>query len=535
MLRFPAELRAIVIGNGSSPFPLRIAVACRADLVQAWQQRCIDSLFQDGRAVWAAVIDTTEATAGYPPLPPLFRPAAQRTAPLEVGAHAPVRIAPSSAGSLDCDVVLSFIDADAGAIACKPRLGLWHFLFGREDRSSGEPACFWECYHDDGVVCAALLARMPDGSSSVLRAGAIAVSATSFTRSVDRALDEVARWPSLALATPSASAPFPRGTMSSAAPRANAAAAVSLLARIAWRRIARSFDVLFADKWSVGIARCSIDGFLTACDWPRVAWLAEPADPDYRADPFGAAVDGRTWALVERFDGASARGRIEAFEIADGAWCEPGVVAMTADAHMSFPFLLRDGDSLYCVPEVLGQRAVTLYRALEWPSRFAKAAVLLEAFDAVDTVIVRHGGRWWLFCTDLREPRHHRLHAFYADRLEGPYAAHARNPVKIDPRSAGCAGTPFVVDGVLYRPAQDCSRSYGGRVVINRVVELTPTAFREEEAAIVEPSGAYPAGVHTLSSLGEMTLVDGKRRAFTLRRLLWRLIRRSRRRRDRAE
>ena len=60
-------------------------------------------------------------------------------------------------------------------------------------------------------------------------------------------------------------------------------------------------------------------------------------------------------------------------------------------------------------------------------------------------------------------------------------------------------------------------------VAINRVTELTPHTFREEVATVVTPHARYPAGVHTLSALGPMTLVDGKRRAFTLRRVAWRL------------
>ena len=78
------------------------------------------------------------------------------------------------------------------------------------------------------------------------------------------------------------------------------------------------------------------------------------------------------------------------------------------------------------------------------------------------------------------------------------------------------AGTPFWVDGALYRPAQDCSSTYGARVQINRILVLTPTDFSEEVVACVEPDsrGLYPRGLHTLSSLGRQTLVDGKRSVF---------------------
>jgi hypothetical protein len=69
---------------------------------------------------------------------------------------------------------------------------------------------------------------------------------------------------------------------------------------------------------------------------------------------------------------------------------------------------------------------------------------------------------------------------------------------------------------VLYRPAQDCSRTYGGRVIINRVHTLTPVAFHEEAVVAVNPdsAGPYPSGLHTLSQVGTITLIDGKRMRF---------------------
>ena len=61
------------------------------------------------------------------------------------------------------------------------------------------------------------------------------------------------------------------------------------------------------------------------------------------------------------------------------------------------------------------------------------------------------------------------LHIWWSDDLFGQWRPHAANPVKIDARSARPAGTPFVHAGTLYRPAQDCSHTYGGAVAICRV------------------------------------------------------------------
>ena len=52
--------------------------------------------------------------------------------------------------------------------------------------------------------------------------------------------------------------------------------------------------------------------------------------------------------------------------------------------------------------------------------------------------------------------------------------------------------------------------------MINRVIRLTPTEFSEEQVASIEldADSSYPDGVHTISTVGNITLVDGKRVVF---------------------
>jgi hypothetical protein len=190
--------------------------------------------------------------------------------------------------------------------------------------------------------------------------------------------------------------------------------------------------------------------------------------------------------------------------------------AVRPSVHASYPFLIEDGGKTYCVPETAHAGEVGLYESLEFPNRWAKVAVLLEGFAGVDPTVFRHEGRWWLMCTELGRDVDTALHLFYATDLRGPWTPHARNPVKIDVRSARPGGPPFVHEGALYRPAQDCSRHYGWRIAVQRVKDLSPTRFREETVTILEPSpdSRYPLGRHTLSAVGDVVLIDGHRRVF---------------------
>jgi hypothetical protein len=165
------------------------------------------------------------------------------------------------------------------------------------------------------------------------------------------------------------------------------------------------------------------------------------------------------------------------------------------------------------VPESCAAGEVALYRALRFPDEWQKVATLLAGFRGVDSTLVRWNERWWCFTSEKGDAHGSKLQLFHADELHGPWLPHPRNPVKIDVRAARGAGTPFVHEGALYRPSQDYSLKLEGRITLNRVVTLDRERFEEQPVATVGPfaSTPFPDKFHTLSALGEWTLVDGCR------------------------
>ena len=127
---------------------------------------------------------------------------------------------------------------------------------------------------------------------------------------------------------------------------------------------------------------------------------------------------------------------------------------------------------------------------------------------------MEHDGKVWAFTLIEGYTKNTELHLFYSETYDGPWTAHPLNPVKSNIRSARPAGTPFVHEGKLYRPSQDCASHYGSAITVNEVLVMTETEFREAEAFRVEPlaDSAYPYGLHTLSQVGDATLIDGARK-----------------------
>ena len=266
------------------------------------------------------------------------------------------------------------------------------------------------------------------------------------------------------------------------------------------------------DDWNIGIVDAPVATVLASRSIPAVQW-APGRVGHYAADPFGKW-DGETIEVFfedySRALGSASIARRKWSRSSGWAAAEP---VLDIGSHLSYPFVLEHEGHRMMLPESRASGRLALYRA-DGGRAWREAADLSLGVDVADATMLRHDGRWWLFAAraDRLNPATE-LFVWFADRPEGPWREHPLNPVVVDVRSARPAGPLFRVDGQLYRPAQDCSTGYGDRLAVKRVVTLTTERFEEEVVFFLdaERDGPYPAGLHTLTAVGDLTLVDGKR------------------------
>jgi hypothetical protein len=291
---------------------------------------------------------------------------------------------------------------------------------------------------------------------------------------------------------------------------------VALAARMAARRLRRLVaGALRHDAWNVGVLPAA-PGALVDGSRPEPRWM-KALPGRYLADPFGLDLDNRLHVLVEDYSLRRRKGVISHCEVGPDGVPGPPTEVLELPTHASYPYLLRHGGRIHLVPETAAAGEVALYEATHFPRGWERRATLLHGVAALDSTIFEHEGRWWLLCTVMEGGQPNlALHGWHAPDLLGPWTPHDANPLKRDVRSARPAGTPFVHQGALHRPAQDCARGYGRAVVINRVDALSPTDFAETPVAVLEPEsrGPYSRGLHTLAGVGSLTLVDGNRSRF---------------------
>ena len=531
---------------------LRFGIMCRGLRLPAWQAACIRALAADGLAAPALlIVDNDPPTragrlrrfVGRPErllfnlynhllVRPLVAPFREQDLDDLLG-HLPiVACSVVTRGSSQffededlrairryrLDFVLRFaFNVIRGEILEVARYGVWSFHHGDERAFRGSPAGFWELFHDrpdTGVILQRLSERLDNGT--VLRRGNFR-SAITWAGSLARIYGQAAAWPSdcvhriaagdtgfLTAAPELSTAPILRPPTNREFLRF-----VCRQSRRIAKRLARA--VLFADDWNIGVAHWPRQALLQDRTTAGVAWATPPAPGLHLADPMVCEEQGADRVYAEQFDYRRPA------RIVSLAWPQDfatGAVRCELDtgSHLSYPFVLAHEGKVYMAPESRALRRLSLLRRTadgEW-REFCRIA---DDVELTDPTLVRHAGRWWLFCCEQRGVMDTRLMIWHAPELGGPWQPHARNPVKLDVRSARPAGPLFEVAGTLYRPAQDCARSYGGAVAINRIEELSEQAFVESPVARLSaaPSGPYPDGVHTLVVGTDRVFVDGKR------------------------
>lgn len=274
-------------------------------------------------------------------------------------------------------------------------------------------------------------------------------------------------------------------------------------------KVQRKF--LYHRQWFVHIDRHASEP--TNCGFHDGIDLFPPNDR-FWADPFLWQHDGRCFVFVEELPFSAKKGHISVIECDESGQVLNCTKVLEEPWHLSYPYLFEWGGELWMLPESGHSRRVTLYRCESFPYRWVEAKVLMDNVRTADPTLIEHEGFWWLFINIAAEGEsiHEHLHLFQAPTPLGPYTPHPRNPIRQGTTGVRSAGTPYIRDGVLYRPAQDCAGVYGRRTIVNRVDVMTAEMFSETECATIEPGWRRDVlRTHTLSLREGWRAVDALR------------------------
>lgn len=283
---------------------------------------------------------------------------------------------------------------------------------------------------------------------------------------------------------------------------------------------------LFKDIWRPIIVDAPIAAIVDAGSLDDFELHMLPALPEftYDADPFGYWSGDILHIFVEHFDYRMGKGHIDVCTYDDRLHFIERRPVLREAWHLSYPCVFDADGETWMLPEACASGGVTLYRAVELPSRWEAAAKIMLDVAPVDATPLYHDGMWWLFyspATNIKDCLT-RLHVAYAADLTGPWTCHPANPVLVDDAGVRPGGAPILHRGQWILPVQDRTRGYGSAVRLLTIDQLDPSHFSARfTGRLAAPGNAapYKSGLHTLSSAGSVTLIDTKRSVASLKAL----------------
>jgi hypothetical protein len=423
----------------------------------------------------------------------------------------------------DLDVLINLSSRTlTGEILGAARLGIWSYRYADSDFYAGEPPHFWEMYEHSPVSGVDLQMETANEARTLCKSyfttfPSISVSRNRFapywgsTELVIRKLNELHRRGAEALTRNSTSSasdhkPIVRGTPT------NLEMAQWLGPALLGKALRYPFRRKVVQHWNIALrvsaqplfedpANGSLHGF---------RWIDSPPG-HFWADPFGFEHDGRNWLFFEDYSYSQKRAWISCAEISpDGSLSSPVVCLDNSERHYSYPYIFRDGDEIYMIPEAYDSESVDLYRCDRFPDKWSQVTTIFKG-KFVDTSVFYDQGLWWLLTTSADpNPRTSCLFLFYAESLTAKWRFHPSNPISTDVRNNRGAGRIFRNGARWIRPSQSCCPVYGYSFTLNEVTELSTEQYSERSLRSVTPEfWKGLRAVHTYNWVRNIELIDG--------------------------
>lgn len=397
--------------------------------------------------------------------------------------------------------------------------GVWEFRFGSGESYGGNPPCFWEIYNNEPVSSASLqrVFGIP-GSGIVLREGHLNTSST-YPRNLNQVFNLCIQWPyqvcvdlmnnnSGALRDHPAIICTPQGKNPS-----NIHIPVFLIR--SFLKTLKNFiaGVFILPRWNIGIVDKPVYTAVISPDSLDIHWCPLFPKDGFYADPFFIEDNNKLHIFFEEYSYKELKGHIAYTCYVNGKFSPPRAV-ITEPFHLSYPYLFTYRGSVYMVPECSEKNTVYLYAAEHFPWKWERINTLIDDYAGIDSTIFSYNGYWWLFSSDLNDGPHYNLKLFYSDNPLGNWRPHPQNPVKSDVRSSRPAGTPFIINGELYRPAMNNTEKYGAGITINKILTLDKSVFKETVFRTIylnKSNLPFSDRIHTVNGSNACTVVDGSK------------------------
>ena len=155
-------------------------------------------------------------------------------------------------------------------------------------------------------------------------------------------------------------------------------------------------------------------------------------------------------------------------------------IVISESFHLSYPYVFKNNNSFYMIPETTKTNSVRLYKAVEFPHNWKFVTKLLNGYH-VDPSIFKTDELWFLL-TETKKYPYGTLSLFFAENLTGPWKEHPKSPIiKDDHSRARPAGRVITLNENKIRFSQDSTKHYGDSIRAFKITKITEDDYEEKE------------------------------------------------------
>lgn len=256
--------------------------------------------------------------------------------------------------------------------------------------------------------------------------------------------------------------------------------------------------------WNIGFLENSIDDIVGGKSL-RPVWMKHSYKDRWFADPFVLDVDENyIYILAEEYYMPIHRAYIAKLTIEkDTKQLVDTKPILKLETHLSYPAIIRKEGKVFFYPESGKSGKLVLYEYDPITDKVAECQTILNE-DVGDATYTTLFGEELLFCTKPPLYNDEVLHIY--KKKNGVYID--SEIVTFGDKVARMAGDFFQVNGKIYRPAQDCNKSYGNGLVIQEVTFKDGKWAFNEIHRYYSPNPDYPLGIHTFNMFKDVMVVD---------------------------
>lgn len=259
--------------------------------------------------------------------------------------------------------------------------------------------------------------------------------------------------------------------------------------------------------WNVGFYEEGVESLLTDKS-PKVHWARKKFKDRWFADPFILDVnDSEIIILAEEYCYDVKRGRLARVVFDRNSYAEKDyTIILDLPTHLSFPFIYRRDEKVFIMPENSASGCSTIYEYDDY-SRRLTAINQVSDEPYTDATIFQAENKTWLWTTKTPDPNGNVLMIYDFDNTRLCVNKKCAD-VSFSTDIARNAGECFMVNGFLYRPAQDCTKCYGHGVVIQKCIQENGKWHFMNTNSFYPRSFKYNQGIHTLNHYKGLVVFD---------------------------